>query len=825
MKRRFLPLVLALVCALCLCVGLAACEQPTFAVTVESGEGFTVTGIRAEGYAKDATVSFTVNVTDSSKQISAVKANGEVLTATADGHYEFVMPEKDVVISVALADKTPNPPSKYTVTVESGEGFTVEGIDSEGYAKDAVVSFTVTVADAKKQVGTVKADDTTLIAKADGHYEFAMPEKAVVIHVTIIDKLPVLSLSAEKVELNALVNDKKSVQITASVDPADDTHEIEWKSDNENVATVVGNGKTATITGVAKGQAIVKVSFKGLVGAQALEIEVNVDSYLPWNAAQEALMKEHLHGLVLEPVAVADMDVAWHDRDGELIIEGGFVEGAQLVEYAARYTEEKGWKDVSDLYNAPLAFIFEKAVSTTDGTRYVRVFIYALDDFNEFDVEGALIIEAYDPYVYEWPEEYAEAFAGYYDSDIEIPAISASHYTVETLLIVAHNASTTVNDYSALLQSAGYAVEHEAAYSRAVSPDGLFGLMFFAEDSDIVLAITLPTNSDWPEKAIKAYFIHWASKGAEEFDVPAFEGEGVSFVFEDDYYNSSSYIDPTNLHGTVTVKNSSQALTEAYVAKLVAAGWTALNEESTSYVLPVNDKVALIEVRFDAYEDETTIIIYYVLRDAPAGHWDAQAIAEKLTSNYTDTIPAYEGKIVKFEIIGNDIYVQVPPADSNTARQDYQQTLLDANFTQNAAGAYVSPNKQFALMVFSGALREDTFQITISELATSWNAEAIAALLQKYGSTATLPELTTAVEYEMTFPEFETSNEFMIRLTPTNGSFSQADADAYIAKLLEAGWTESGGKYYAEDGTYVNKVSYLSYNGMLQIDIYCPGVR
>lgn len=73
--------------------------------------------------------------------------------------------------------------TKYLVNVPAGD-YTVTGIEAEGYLAGAKVTFTVTPASGKEIV-SVGYDNVNLTAKADGSYEFNMPEKNVTLNVSV----------------------------------------------------------------------------------------------------------------------------------------------------------------------------------------------------------------------------------------------------------------------------------------------------------------------------------------------------------------------------------------------------------------------------------------------------------------------------------------------------------------------------------------------------------------------------------------------------------------------------------------------------------------
>ena len=78
-------------------------QSGKFPVTAKADEGCTISGLKEE-YEVGEEVKFTVTLTDTSKEVSAVRVNGEKITAGADGSYSFTMPADEVTIRVTLAE-------------------------------------------------------------------------------------------------------------------------------------------------------------------------------------------------------------------------------------------------------------------------------------------------------------------------------------------------------------------------------------------------------------------------------------------------------------------------------------------------------------------------------------------------------------------------------------------------------------------------------------------------------------------------------------------------------------------------------------------------
>ena len=85
----------------------------TYPVTVNTNSDFNVSGLKSR-YEEGNKVTFTINVTNSNKEIQEVKINGEVANPVNGATYEFIMPASNVTINVTLktvegGSNTPNP--------------------------------------------------------------------------------------------------------------------------------------------------------------------------------------------------------------------------------------------------------------------------------------------------------------------------------------------------------------------------------------------------------------------------------------------------------------------------------------------------------------------------------------------------------------------------------------------------------------------------------------------------------------------------------------------------------------------------------------------
>lgn len=731
----------------------------------------------------------------------------------------------------------------FKVSVKEDNGYTVQGINANGYKEGDEVAFTVTVTGVYKQLKEVSADDQVLTVQEDGSYKFTMPKKNVEVSVVLENKEFVVSLSLTSVVLNAKTAD--SVSITATVTPDQDGLELEWKTGNKDVATVSANGKTAEITAVAKGETNISVSIKGIDGIAASST-VSVINVRPWTEAEETAMKEHLYGIVLKPTEKDDMLAKWDANYGQITIEGDWVEGNELAEYAEQYTAQDGWVDVTHLYSvgAGTAYIFEKAVEVSGETRYVRVFIYAIEDESsgELSKEGSFYITAYDPYVYEWPANYLRDCLKEVLSTTVIPSVSAQHYYLNNYGVTAYYDSAEKDGgYGAILTAAGYTVEEKDGYYSAVSPDELFSLAYIYKDGALEISIRYYMDGSWPSKAVANAFNYYkaidVTAGVTAFVVPEFEGDDVSFMFADNIYNKFWINEgrEREIYGTITVTDSTSALTEAYLQKLLDNGWVAVGTDGT-YIKPIAESNQVNKIKVNFENEKTLITIDYFSIKDPTKGWNDDLIKENnMFYKYcTDILPEYTGEITAFSVDKDTVYITVPEEDFADLLDTYKQILLDAGFvltgTSTWTQQYVSPNGQYGLKPSVRSSVPNTIQIYFSsEMPSAWNDGRIEDSLQLIGSSVkSIPLFESETSFLCLYEikkDYSTNKDYLritISASESGETISQDDLDAYKAILAaDAGWTqdtENNNKFVASDGTTIT-LSYSSYSGSVTIEI------
>ena len=113
-----------------------------YSVSITQDEAYTISKLQSQ-YRESSEVSFVITVTDITKQIDTVTANGVVLTPTGNT-YKFKMPATDVVIEVTLKDRDINYPTTnlssalYNVVYDLGTRKTAKQLESTSDAFNAL---------------------------------------------------------------------------------------------------------------------------------------------------------------------------------------------------------------------------------------------------------------------------------------------------------------------------------------------------------------------------------------------------------------------------------------------------------------------------------------------------------------------------------------------------------------------------------------------------------------------------------------------------------------------------------------------------------------
>ena len=118
-------------------------EYESYKLTINTDSAYQITSAK-DTYKERETVSFSILITDNTKEIVKVTLNGKILEASSGNTYKFSMPSEDVEIVITLQDKDTPPPSVeatkdyYYDIVYELPGKTAVGFDSGEEAYNAM---------------------------------------------------------------------------------------------------------------------------------------------------------------------------------------------------------------------------------------------------------------------------------------------------------------------------------------------------------------------------------------------------------------------------------------------------------------------------------------------------------------------------------------------------------------------------------------------------------------------------------------------------------------------------------------------------------------
>jgi hypothetical protein len=162
-------------------------------------------------------------------------------------------------IAPAVYDFLNNADIPYNVTVNDGEGYEVQGLESS-YLARSEVTFSVNVTDNNKYVYEVKMNDEVLTPN-NGIYTFKMPYSDVTISVTLKDKILATGVTLEPSTLELYVGNKNKL-VVASPTPSNTTDIASWSVvEGSDLISIVADGNEVKVTALKEGTAKLKVTY------------------------------------------------------------------------------------------------------------------------------------------------------------------------------------------------------------------------------------------------------------------------------------------------------------------------------------------------------------------------------------------------------------------------------------------------------------------------------------------------------------------------------------------------------------------------------------
>ncbi len=548
----------------------------------------------------------------------------------------------------------------------------------------------------------------------------------------------------EALDLNGLV-------VTAKYSDNTTVDVTDYTTNPEN-GTVFNEIKEETIT----------VSYNNF--SETFKVNVVKATKKAWTAEEAKIMTDHLYGVELPYSGFEQSVVTWNSEYQTLYIKGGAATNEDLVAYA-RALSSIGFVMISQS-----SYTFRKVISTDNGDRYVKV-AYYIDEDNEF------YLEAYDPYVYEFPTQIALYFAYMnFDSTQTPPAFAADRYEVKTqnMAIFCYKDTTTaVADYTAALNegmwdtTGGYDANQQ--FYTAISPDKAYMIYYNYDAQYKSLDIYFRPVNFFNPAPIKAFYEKYCEY---TIDIPAINVENANYYFYESQYNSE-YIAAGQfeyVHAYLDVLGGTQEDTSAYSQVLAQAGWDVdgysdYENKTSNYVAKKQVEelgLAKIDLIYNSH-DGMYLIFYAALDPLPGATWPAEEVAAVLGSDITDVLPPYEGHSTGYTVFpadmwgGDYVLVDVESGTENDCVAAYKATLEKNGYTVTPGGNYFSPNHQIRVTVYYGTSGTFTIEFVAGPFL-EWPAARVARFIKEmYGDKVTdvLPAFEGGEEYNTEFCDDE----------------------------------------------------------------------
>ena len=557
-----------------------------------------------------------------------------------------------------------------------------------------------------------------------------------------------------------------------------------------------------------------------------------------WSPDDVSLMKNCLYGEVLPypDIELTDITLNYDIDERTLYITADDLEGDGLENYSLAF-EAEGWvggdfSEVNDLPEGTL-YMYEKSVDTDDGERFLRVFYYGMtadEEDPEYSTTGVFYLNAFDPYVYEFPVEAAQTFAYYVSSlyldepsDYDVPpAFEADYYEVNDRgAIYCYGENPTGEDdagYSATLTAAGWTVfeeRDEYDYFVALSPEGDYQVSYLYSfeygSLDIYFeeyAAPEIVYDAWQPDVVAEFFELYE---ATPFDFPAIDVEGGAYTFVDSPFNAFAYFleEYEIIFFVVTVENAKPEDCEAYFSAAQTAGWEVepiVAETGVTYNItkPVEgeDQQYHLSLVYDEENEAIQLAVFLYPEALPYSAWPTDLVNENLANMFdaTDTLPAYEGEAEGFEVNGNVIDILVGEGNEEAAIAAYAKLLLDNGYVYHEDEFfYYSPNDQFRVSLNVEAAGVVTVYVTdlpeVIPTFEAWPSEVLADFYEEGWQDKNLPAITGASLYRAHIDHIGDDDVFgYVECVYQEGDY-QAIIANYGEALLAAGFYKDAARY------------------------------
>ena len=435
-----------------------------------------------------------------------------------------------------------------------------------------------------------------------------------------------------------------------------------------------------------------------------------------------------------------------------------------------------------------------------------------------------------------WPQEAIEELFDTYGADYyEFPALvaenaefvlnvySQSGYFADGALVTVTGATDNeLNTFiNTTLVQAGWEITGTVASGRATKTiTELAGIanVVWQQDTGVfyialLFELTVIPSQSFPSDEIAAVF---ARLGLPAFSIPGPDGEGYTYEFNIDESNINYIDNQAWCYDYMYINNMSKTQFDAYIAKLVADGWTGDTTKASIELskhfddIKATAKIMLRHTESADYGDYGYLRIYYVTTPDPAAEWPTDEVAE-MVGDFEDVLPAYGGTPEGTFTIYNDSYgrgvlVFVGEDNIDAGITAYKATLVEAGFILNEeSGKYLSPSSEYYVEVYEGT--DGAFGIEITNAPSkAFPVAKVNAFLTAYELGFSILDTTFAANEDgYSYSEGVSSNYHYCKIE-VNGNHLSEFVSALESILLDAGY-ELDDDYSDENNSiYFNEV-------------------
>ena len=564
-----------------------------------------------------------------------------------------------------------------------------------------------------------------------------------------------------------------------------------------------------------------------------------------WTDEEKQLMRDHLYGVVLPFIDLkGGVTVSYVEELDRVVLEGGKLGEGKLDAIAAIFENDEDWKggDYSEAQEAEEGSFYSyetKVLIDNSYFRYVDVDIYGLDEEHEFDAYGSFVLEAYDPYVYEFPAEFAADLVAEYGSEVAFPWFNADyplpfHYIVSEeygafVAYIGAEEDVALSLYKTILETAGFTIspeKDEDGFYVAVSPDGVYDIdyKFDTHEGAFIVYIMLHVFDEFPIVKMAEFLADYPI-----LPIVDYVEEGVSYSWSIEIDEKTS-----EENGVILMYGATDY--ETYLGNLADAGYIVNVVDDPLFVslfgyMPFTATYILEEGIFtivgQIYPEQGIVITFgNTLDPLPSTEWPEEEINDYLETfveaESIDALPVaeIEGFVgYEYDETHGEVAVMFKSVEeAEAAVASYVAILTAAGFIAGEPDAdedvpYLSPNEQYQVYVEA---YNNYVYISMSEIPSNeWPTDAIAEMLsEQFGDGENpvdeLPSMDTSDAYEV---YIDSNGQIHVSYDGAEGA-GEAAQEAYVAILLGANFTEGG-----EDGD--GDMWYISPNEQYQL---CPWV-